>query len=201
MKKVIIYVHGKGGNASEADCYKKLCRGYDIYGVDYSENLPWLVSGQIKQSYDSLEKQYDEISLITNSIGTYFAMLALQYTRIKKAYFISPILDMDKLITDMMKLSGVSESELEEKKQIHTDSGETLSWEYLTYVRNNPIQWNVPTSILYAEKDNLTSRQTVDEFIKKHNASLCVMENGEHWFHTEKQLLFLNNWLINELKK
>lgn len=26
-------------------------------------------------------------------------------------------------------------------------------------------------------------------------ASLTVMENGEHWFHTEEQMRFLDNWI------
>ena len=49
--------------------------------------------------------------------------------------------------------------------------------------------------ILYAEHDNLTSRKTVDKFIDTHNAHLTVMKNGEHWFHTEEQLDFLDGWM------
>ena len=84
-----------------------------------------------------------------------------------------------------------------EKKEIITNFGETISWDYLCFVRENPIKWDVPTEILYAEKDELISRQTVDSFVNSHNASLTVMKNGEHWFHTEKQLLFLNQWMKN----
>lgn len=35
------------------------------------------------------------------------------------------------------------------------------------------------------------------EFVNKHNARLTVLENGEHWFHTEEQLAFLDKWLRN----
>ncbi len=31
----------------------------------------------------------------------------------------------------------------------------------------------------------------MSSFAKKHNARLTVMENGEHWFHTEEQMKFL----------
>lgn len=199
MKKAIIYVHGKGGRASEANYYKRLCLGYDIYGVDYHENLPWIVSKQIKTKYDELTKEYDEISLITNSIGTYFAMLALQNCKLKKAYFISPIINMERLIMDMMIWANVSETELQERNEIPTNFNETLSWKYLCYVRDNPINWNVPTAILYAQNDNLTARNTIDEFVNNHNASLTVMEDGEHYFHTEKQLRFLDDWMIKEI--
>lgn len=196
MSKAILYVHGKGGSASEAEYYKRLCPGYDIYGVDYTGYLPWTVREQIKAEYDELSKRYDEISLITNSIGTFFAMLALQNCELKKAYCISPVLNMERLIGDMMQWAGVSEAELAERREIPTDFGETLSWEYLCYVRDNPISWSVPTAVLYADGDKLISRASVDEFVKSHNASLTVMKNGEHWFHTEEQLRFLDEWLI-----
>ena len=66
---------------------------------------------------------------------------------------------------------------------------------YLCFVRANPINWKTPTEILYAEHDNLTSRQTVDKFIDRHCANLTVMNDGEHWFHTDEQIFFRDNWL------
>ena len=78
---------------------------------------------------------------------------------------------------------------------IRTEFGEDLSWDYLCYVREHTIQWCVPTSILYGSKDNLTSLETVRAFAEKHNASLTVMVGGEHWFHTEEQMRFLDDWV------
>ena len=199
MKKAIIYIHGKGGSSFEINQYKESCLGFDMIGIDYNEYLPWIVEKQIKLVYEKVEKTYDEIYILANSIGAYFAMHSLQKVNIKKALFISPILDMEQLILNMMNWANVSEETLCEKKEIPTDFGETLSWKYLCFVRENPIIWNIPTEILYGEKDNLTSHETVDKFIKNHNAHLTVMENGEHWFHTEEQLIFLNNWLKQSL--
>ncbi len=108
--------------------------------------------------------------------------------------FISPIVDMEKLILDMMAWSNVSEEQLYKEKVIATSFGETLSWEYLSYVRNNPIVWDIPTGILYAENDNMTSMDTIMKFANKIGANLTVMKNGEHWFHTEEQIIFLDNW-------
>ena len=199
MKKAIIYIHGKGGSSFEINQYKESCLGFDMIGIDYNEYLPWIVEKQIKLVYEKVEKTYDEIYILANSIGAYFAMHTLQNNNIKKALFISPILDMEQLILNMMNWANVSEETLCEKKEIPTNFGETLSWKYLCFVRENPIIWNIPTEILYAEKDNLTSHETVDKFIKNHNAHFTVMENGEHWFHTEEQLIFLNNWLKQSL--
>ena len=55
--------------------------------------------------------------------------------------------------------------------------------------------WTVPTHILYGEKDNLTSYETIAEFAHRIGATLTVMENGEHWFHTKEQMDFLSDWI------
>lgn len=195
MKKAILYIHGKGGSHLEAEQYKKNCLGFDIIGIDYNDYLPWVVQNQIRSVYDNVHERYDYIYVIATSIGAYFVMHTLQTCDIKKALFISPVLDMERLILDMMSWANVSENDLRAKKEIPTDFGETLSWKYLCFVRENPIKWNVPTEILYAGNDNLISRQTVNWFINNHNANLTVMENGEHWFHTDEQLSFLDIWM------
>ncbi len=95
----------------------------------------------------------------------------------------------------MMKWAKVTEAELEQQKIIPTDFGEDLSWEYLCYVRNHPLSWKIPTCVLYGENDNITSIETMKAFAEKHGASLTVMEGGEHWFHTEEQMKFLDEWI------
>ena len=89
----------------------------------------------------------------------------------------------------------MTEPELAEKGEIATPFGETLSWRYLCYVREHPISWRVPTRILYGEKDNLTSMETLSAFAARHGAELTVMPGGEHWFHTAEQMAFLDGWI------
>lgn len=195
LGKVILYIHGKGGSYLEAEQYKKNCPGYDMIGIDYNDDYPWIVQNQLQAAYDKALKSYEHIVVIANSIGAYFAMHSLQGYKIDKALFISPVLDMEGLILNMMQWAHVTEQELYEKGEIPTDFGETLSWNYLNFVRENPITWEIPTEILYAENDNLTSKKTVDMFVEHHNSSLTVMENGDHWFHTNEQIAFLDAWM------
>ena len=98
-----------------------------------------------------------------------------------------------------MAWANVTETELCDKKEIPTEFGETLSWKYLCYVRKNPIDWKIPTNILFGTKDNLTSYDTVSMFADKIGATLTIMENGEHWFHTNEQIEFLDNWLRHSI--
>ena len=195
MRRIIIYIHGKGGNAEEANHYRPLFTGSDVIGFDYTSQNPWDAKNEFPRLFDSYSKAYDEVILIANSIGGFFAMSALAEKNIAKALFISPIVNMEKLIADMMLWANVTEDELQSKKEIPTAFGETLSWEYLCYVRKHPIKWSIPTCILYGGKDHLTSRETISEFAEKQGADLTVMEDGEHWFHTNAQMQFLNDWI------
>lgn len=199
MKKAILYIHGKGGSSEEAKRYVDVCKGYDIFGLDYKGNTPWDTKEEFIQEYQKLKANYNVVYILANSIGAFFTMHALQNENVLKAYFISPIVNMEKLILDMMSWSNVSEKELKEKKIIPTNFGEDLSYFYLEYVRNNHIKWDIPTEIIYAGKDSLTSLETVTDFVKKHDANLTIMEDGEHWFHTQEQLKFLDKWLIERL--
>ena len=194
MKKVI-YIHGKNGSADEAEFYKPLFPGYDVIGIPYKAETPWQAKAEFPKLYDDLCTGCDEVILIANSIGAYFAMLSLAEKKINKAYFISPIVDMERLILDMMKWAGFGEKELAQRGEIKTDFGETLSWEYLCYVREHTIEWHIPTEILYGENDSLMSLETVTAFAERTGAGLTVMPDGEHWFHTEEQMRFLTEWL------
>lgn len=194
-KQLVIYIHGKGGNAAEAEHYKPLFAKSDVVGFDYKSQTPWEAKEEFPRLFDLYSKDYDSVILIANSIGAFFAMCSLSEKSILKAMFVSPVANMEKLILDMLKWAKSTEKELCRKKEIHTDFGETLYWQYLCYVRNNPIKWNIPTSVLYGENDNLTSFETISAFAEKTGASLMVMKNGEHWFHTAEQMKFLDNWI------
>lgn len=197
LKNAVLYIHGKGGTAAECEHYRPLFPKCDVIGLDYRTFTPWETGAEIRSAVEELKAKYDKIILIANSIGAFFSMNAGIDSLIEKAYFVSPIVNMEKLITDMMAWANVTEDELKEKKIIHTAFGEDLSWEYLCYVRAHPIKWKTPTAVLYGSKDNLTSYETVADFAEKHNAKLTVMENGVHWFHTDEQMRFLDNWIKN----
>ena len=197
MENAIIYIHGKGGSAAECEHYKPLFPERDVIGLDYRTFTPWETGAEIRSAVEELKAEYDKIILIANSIGAFFSMHAGIDSLIEKAYFISPIVDMERLIIDMMAWANVTEDELKEKGIIRTSFGEDLSWEYLCYVREHPLYWNAPTAILYGSRDNLTSPDTITTFAENHNAKLTVMENGEHWFRTDEQMRFLDDWIEN----
>ena len=194
--KAVLYVHGKGGNAAEAAFYEAIFPECDVMGFDYKAETPWESIGEFQAEAKRLLSEYDSVILVANSIGAYFSLLSLADMPIEKAYFISPIANMEKLILDMMQWAGVTEDEIKEKGVIATDFGEDLSWEYLMWVRSHPVSWHIPTEILYGSEDKLQSVNTIKAFADDIGAGLTIMEQGEHWFHTEEQMQFLREWLV-----
>ena len=201
MKDRIIYVHGKGGSVEEAEHYRGLFPEAEVVGFDYHAQTPWEAREEFPQFFAELRKHCDHLMLIANSIGAFFSMSSLDDTLIDQAHFISPVVDMEKLIGNMIMWANVTERELAEKSEIPTRFGETLSWPYLCYVREHPIVWQVPTRILYGDHDNLTDLETISVFAKRVGAELTIMQGGEHWFHTEQQMRFLDDWILRNFQK
>ncbi len=199
--RAFLFVHGQGGNKEEAERFAKIAQGfgYQVFGVDLPEHngrrdgarlLPWVVVPELTAVMQHIKSRAKSVLVRANSIGAWFSLLAFAGEDIEKYLLVSPLLDMENMIGGMMRAAGVSEDQLEEKKEIGD-----LSWEYLCWVRENPVRMpGGKISILYAENDEVIPRHTVDAFAVKSGGALCVMDGGEHWFHTPEQIAFMEKW-------
>ena len=61
MRKLAVYVHGKGGNATESEHYKPLLPEYDVIGFDYKSEIPWDAKQEFTNLFDNYCKNYDYI--------------------------------------------------------------------------------------------------------------------------------------------
>lgn len=46
----------------------------------------------------------------------------------------------------------------------------------------------------------LGAKDTIYKFAQRIGATLTVMKGGEHWFHTNEQMKFLDNWIRSSIK-
>ena len=209
--KVFIAVHGNMSNKEDevikilAD--KVVSKGYQLLSFDLPEHgerkeeNKYLCKVQncvkdLKQIIEYAKLNYEEINLWACSMGAYFSLLAYKDEKIKQCVFLSPVVNMKFIIDNMMLWSNTTEEKLKEKQEIKTDFGQTLYWDYYKYVKDNPItNLNKKTYILYGDKDNMQDRAIIERFVKDFNCNLTIMENGEHYFHTEEQLNYYKNWL------
>ncbi len=205
-RKVYLYVHGKNGSAAEAARFARTAcpAGWQVLAVDLPEHgtrknspeklVPWVVTRELQAVYARMQPVWKRIRVYGVSIGAWFAMQALQTQTPEKALLVSPVVDMEKLILDLMQQAGVTEEQLHAAGEIPTDFGETLSWPYLCWVREHPLRWRTPTQVLYGEADELTSYAVLDRFKRATGAQLTLLADGEHWFHTKTQLAALQSW-------
>lgn len=136
------------------------------------------------------------ISLFACSMGAYFSLLTYKDLSLEQSLFLSPVLNMERIINNMMLWFNVSEDRLKIEKEIETPIGQTLYWDYYCYVKSNPInKWDKPTEILYGSDDNLSEFDVVSDFVERYDSKLQVLENGEHYFHTDEQLQYFRQWL------
>ncbi|WP_342435465.1 alpha/beta hydrolase [Paenibacillus sp. FSL L8-0436] len=138
----------------------------------------------------------NDISIFACSMGAYFSLLSYNRLPLKQSLFLSPVLDMERIIKGMMTGFNVSEEKLKAEKEVSTPIGQILYWDYYQYVKSHPINtWKSPTAILYGSDDNLCEFDVVSAFSDRFHCELGVMEHGEHYFHTKEQLQFFRQWL------
>ena len=134
-RKVYLYVHGKMGCKEEALPFAELAcpTGYQVLAVDLPEHgerkngperlLPWVVVPELQFIDQYARVHWRQISLRATSIGAWFSMLALQEKALRRALFVSPIVDMEDLIGRMMQQANVTEEQLKAAGEIPTTSG------------------------------------------------------------------------------
>ena len=205
-RRVYLYIHGKNGCKEEAERFANTaCAcGWQVLAIDLPEHgsrkngpeklVPWVVIPELQAVYARMQPVWPHIRLYGVSIGAWFAMQALQAEKLEKAMLVSPVVDMEALITKMMQWAGVTEEQLQQAGNIPTSFGETLSWTYLCWVREHPLNWHGRTQVLYGDQDALTSRTMIERFRQESGAHLTIMEGGEHWFHTPVQMAAVQMW-------
>lgn len=214
--KVFIAIHGNMSNKEdkviEILANKVTNKGYQLISFDLPEHgerkidTNYLCKVQncvndLKQIIEYAKANYNEINIWACSIGAYFSLLAYKDEDLKQCLFLSPVVNMKIIIENMMLWSNTTEKELNEKQEIKTDFGQTLYWDYYLYVKENPItNWNKKTYILYGNKDNMQNESIIKDFSNEFNCDLTILKNGEHYFYTEEQLNFYNDWLDKIIK-
>jgi len=212
--KLFLFVHGEGGNKEEAKTFADVACliGWQVLGIDlpgHGERVdtpatfdPWHAVPELRQVMQYAKEGWCQVAVRANSIGSYFSLLAFSGESLVQCLLVSPLVDMDRMIGNLMHWAEVTEERLEHEKLIPTNFGQTLSWEYLCYVRSHRIDcWDAPTFILRAKKDELIDEDTVVSFSNRFGCKLTVAEGGEHWFHTPEQLSILCRWEAESLSQ
>jgi len=213
--KLFIAVHGnlshKEDTVIELLANEAIKKGYQVLSFDLPEHgdrkgeeTPCKVQHcvhDLKEIGKYAQEHWDQVSLFACSMGAYFSMLTYRDIGLKTALFLSPVVDMERIIRNMMMWFQVSPERLEKEGTIDTPVGQKLYWDYFCYVLEHPVdRWNIDTRILYGAKDNLVEVDTISNFIEKFPCTLEIMDEGEHYFHTDDQINVFTQWLEKNIE-
>ena len=145
-------------------------------------------------------QHWRRINLWACSMGAYFSLLAYRDQPLDRALFLSPVVDMQSIIENLMRWSGTTEEKLKTEQEIPTEFGQTLYWDCYTYVKEHPVTvWNPQTQILYGRQDTMQTAEMIRTFSNRFSCGLTVLDDAEHFFHTEQQLAQYESWLNDVL--
>lgn len=147
--RVFLFVHGLHGCKEEAARFAAVAvpRGWQVLAMDLPEHggrkdgkrlVPWDVIPELQSVLRYAGGRYATIAVHATSIGAWFSMHAFADARIEKCLFVSPLVDMPAMIRGMMAAAGVDRARLKREKEIQTDFGQTLSWDYLCFAEAHP---------------------------------------------------------------
>lgn len=170
-ERVYLYVHGKMGCKEEALPFAELAdpAGYQVMAIDLPEH------GERKGGEEKL--------LPWTAVPEIQAAYTYAARRWKKVslYAVS--------IGAWLSMEALADCALEKTLLLSP----VVDMEGL-WVREHPLCWDKKTEVLYGSRDHLTSPAALEQFRLKCGVHLTIMEEGEHWFHTELQLAVRQEW-------
>lgn len=190
-KDCILYLHGLCGNETEAREFSYLEEAYDLIGIPYEDEDPWVTRDIIRAKVIEAQRGYRSASLIATSIGAFYATRYLFDLGFEKALFLSPLLDMKSMIESLMERFGIPLSELKEKGAILLENGQTLSSDFLDEVSRDCPKWTAKTAIVRGESDDVVPLSTIEDFALTTSSVLYVCPRAGHYLHTAEERSFV----------
>ncbi|MEY8609402.1 alpha/beta hydrolase [Parabacteroides segnis] len=208
--RIIIAIHGNQSNKADVPieilANTASIKGYQVLSFDLPQHgdrvnestlcevQTCIKELQIIMQYAKTNWKY--VSLFANSIGAYFSLLAYLDEPLEKVFFLSPVVNMQRIIENMMIAFSITEEQLEQQRIISTPIGQYLYWDYYCFVKEHPIiKWSVPTYILYGDSDDLCEYNLLCQFADRFSCKLNIANETGHYFHTQANLNVLSNWL------
>lgn len=211
-KRCIVAVHGSQSSKEDAAIAMVARYGepkgaqvlsFDLPGHGERRDQPCKFAecaADFKQVTDYARGIWGEIDLFGISLGAYLGLTATADAGWKRAWLLSPVVDMEGLVESMLRQNRIDAAQLEQRRIVEAADGQPIYWEDYCYVREHPIeQWPVTTSILCGGKDALCPRDTIESFAARFGCQLEVAPDAPHYFHTEEHMTLLGKWLEENL--
>lgn len=140
-EKVYIYAHGQGGSKDDAELLASVVgeQGLQVISFDLPEHGqrrhgpascdPRRAILEFSEILSYAKKRWDEVALFAVSLGAWLSLLSFHDEKLSDCFFVSPILDMKYVISNIMCQADVSEERLKQERMILTPVWQPLFWE------------------------------------------------------------------------
>lgn len=209
-EKVFLFTHGRMGSKDDAQLFASIAEefGYQTISFDLPEHGERKENSSYKCTiFNCMEdaktiaeytfKNWAYVSLYGCSLGAQICLQTFCNDTVfpfEDAIFLSPIIDMNYLIDQMMEWFNISEYQLRNQKFIETPI-DVLTIDQYDFYRTHPISiWPFQTNILFGAKDNLQNQRIHSEFLESFGGILTISDTSEHPFMAPDDRNILTNW-------
>lgn len=141
---------------------------------------PMEASPEVRTFARLARSQSTEVSLLANSIGAYFSLCDTPAGTFERAWMVSPLLDLEYYIRDIMAEYSVTDEQLEAQTVIDTPRG-VLERSYLRFVEEHPARLNAPSWIIRGDQDEVVPLNALSRFVGAPGVELVQVEGGQHF--------------------
>lgn len=191
--RAVIGVHGQFSNKHDpvmARCGDVIAsRGDQLISFDLPAHgdrqddkafNPMEASPEVRAFARLARSQSTEVSLLANSIGAYFSLCDTPAGTFERAWMVSPLLDLEYYIRDIMAEYSVTDEQLEAQTVIDTPRG-VLERSYLRFVEEHPARLNAPSWIIRGDQDEVVPLNALSRFVGAPGVELVQVEGGQHF--------------------
>ena len=141
---------------------------------------PIEASPEVRMFAQLAHSQSTEIGLRAHSIRAYFSLCDTPAGTFERVWLVSPLLDLEYYIPDMMAEYSVTDEQLEAEPEINTPRG-VLEWPYLRFVEKHPARLDIPSWIIRGDQDEVVPLDALSRFVGASGVELVQIEGGQHF--------------------
>lgn len=152
-----------------------------------------IASSEVKAFAQLARSQSTDVSLLASSIGVYFSLCDTPVGAFERAWLVSPLIDLEDYIRDVMAEYSVTDEQLETATVIDTPRA-VLEWPYLRFVVEHPARLEIPSWTIRGDQDEVVPLETLNRFVSAPDFELVQIEGGRHFLGQPPHLDAVIKW-------
>ena len=152
-----------------------------------------VTSPEVRAFAQLARSQSTEVGLLASSIGAYFSLCDTPTGTFERAWLVSPLIDLEYYIRDVMAEYSVTDEQLEAETVIDTPRA-VLEWPYLRFVEEHPARLDIPSWTIRGDQDEVVPLDALSRFVSAPGVELVQIEGGQHFLGQPPHLETVVAW-------